>query len=865
MPHSVTLTSHAAARDVLTQQEAVGRAQRVRDASYDIVLDLVAGESTYRGDVTLRFASDGSDPLFVDFRGRTIEHLEVNGTETEPEWTGYRLTLPGWLLQESNVVRVQYVNDYDRTGDGFHRFVDPEDGEEYVYTNFEPYEAHRLFPCFDQPDIKGHFTFTVTAPADWLVLANSPVDSSEPTDDGRTRHRFAQTELFSSYLVALVGGPYVARRVDHKGLQLGLFARRSMERYLEEQSPEIFELTEQGLDFYADLFDQPYPFAKYDQIFVPEYNSGAMENVGLVTYNEAYLFRDPATTNERLDRGETFLHELAHMWFGNLVTMRWWDDLWLNESFATYISYLALTEATRFTNAWKVFNADIKRWAYQTDQLPTTHPIAGTADDTEIAFLIFDGITYGKGASVLKQLVKYIGHDAFRDGMRLYFRRHGWSNATLDDFLTCLEEESGRDLDEWARLWLRTASLNTLAATWHAEDGRVAGLSIGQSAPADHPTLRPHALEVALARRVEGHDEIDSIPAWIDGPNTDVPDAHGHAEPQLVFPNYGDHAYAKISLDPRSLEFVRSGVDRIDDPLLRSLLWTSMWEMVRDRQLRSTEYLAIGRSRLSGEPDLDILDTVLERAALTISRYVPEEVRESEAHEWFEAALSDLGSSSLDASSLDASSAGDRQIMWARSAINVAATREDVERLVRLVDGAERIGNFELDQEMRWAVAIKAVAFDLPDADARLDVEAQRDRSDRGRRALLKAQASRPTDAAKSEAWERIHGEGYGSFHLTRAAMMGFFWPQQQDLLEPYVDRFFSQVRDVFATRDHPFARSYLLALYPAYRADPEVLERSRRMLAEINGSMPTLARQLAESADDLDRQIKVRDFAAEG
>jgi len=855
VPPSVALTSHAAARDVLTQQEAADRVRRVRDASYDIVLDLVAGESTYRGDVTLRFVAQGSEPLFLDFRGQTIEHLEVNGTETEPNWNGYRLTLPGWLLQESNVVRVRYVNEFDRTGDGFHRFVDPEDGEEYVYTNFEPYEAHRLFPCFDQPDIKGHYTFTVTAPAEWLVLTNSPVEASDASDDGRTRHRFAQSELFSSYLVALVGGPYVARRVEHNGLQLGLFSRRSMERYLEEQAPEIFELTGQGLDFYADLFAQPYPFAKYDQIFVPEYNSGAMENVGLVTYNEAYLFRDPATTNQRLDRAETFLHELAHMWFGNLVTMRWWDDLWLNESFATYISYLALTEATQYTNAWKVFNADIKRWAYQTDQLPTTHPIAGTADDTEIAFLNFDGITYGKGASVLKQLVKYIGPDAFRDGMRLYFSRHGWSNATLDDFLTSLEEASGSDLDEWARLWLRTASLNTLAADWQAEDGRVTSLAIDQSTPADHPTLRPHALEVALARQVQGRLEINSVPAWIDGPRTELLDARDIAAPELVFPNYGDHAYAKVELDARSLEFVRGGLDRVDDDLLRALLWTSMWEMVRDRNLRSTEYLQIGRSRLTAEADLDILDTVLERVALTITRYVPEADREREAHSWFETALDSLASAP----------AGDRQIMWARSAINVAASADDIARLARMADGADRVGDFTLDQEMRWSIAVKAVAFGLPEAESRLEREAERDRSDRGRRAMLRAHAARPSEVAKAEIWERIHGEGYGSFHLTRAAMLGFFWPQQEDLLEPYVARFFEQVRDVFATRDHPFARSYLLALYPAYRADPNVLERSRQMLAQLNGTLPTLTRQLAEAADDLDRQIKVRAFAAEG
>ena len=853
MPNSQAVAGHAPTRDVLRQSEAAQRAARVQQAEYEIVLDLVAGQSTYRSDVTLRFASSGSDPLFLDFRGKDIERLDVNGNEVEPDWTGYRLTLPGWALTDENVVRVSYVNDYDTTGDGFHRFVDPEDGEEYVYTNFEPYEAHRLFPCFDQPDIKGRYTFTITAPADWVVLTNSPLAASEPADEGRTLHRFARTELFSTYLVALVGGPYVERRVEHRGLRLGLYARRSMERYLADQAPEIFELTTQGLDFYAELFAQPYPFAKYDQVFVPEYNSGAMENVGLVTYNEAHLFRDPATESQRLERGETFLHELAHMWFGNLVTMRWWDDLWLNESFATYISYLALTEATRFRNAWKVFNSDIKRWAYQQDQLPTTHPISGTADDTEIAFLNFDGITYGKGASVLKQLVKYIGRDAFRDGMRTYFRRHAWSNATLDDFLSCLEEASGGNLDDWARLWLRTASLNTLAAQWQQSDGRLSGLAIAQTAPPEHPTLRPHALDIALATPRNGHLFVDSVPAWVDGERTEVAAARGATAPALVYPNHGDHAYAKIALDAVSVKFVRARLDRVEDDLLRALLWTSLWEMVRDSQLPSTEYLSIGRAQLPSEPDLDITDIVLERSAIALARYVPESRREEEAHTWFELALD----------SLARTHDHDRQIMWARSAVNVAATRGDVERLAAVADGREQIGRFELDQEMRWMAATKAVAFGLADADDRLAREAERDRSDRGRRALLRAGASRPTAEAKAEAWERINGSGYGSFHLTRAAMQGFFWPHQHELLAPYVGRFFECVRDVFATRDHPFARWYLLSLYPSYRAEPEVLERSRALLAELNDSLPTLSRQLAESADDLERQIKVRDFAA--
>jgi aminopeptidase N len=849
LSHTPTLTGQT--RDVLSQLDAADRATRVHEADYQIALDLNAGDATYRGDVSIRFSTDGEGPLFLDFRGRTIELLEVNGAEAEPEWNGYRLTLPAWLVADDMTVRIKYINDYDTTGDGFHRFVDPEDGEEYVYTNFEPYEAHRLFPCFDQPDIKGRYTVQVTAPSGWAVVANAPLAESTPTSDDRATHRFAKTELFSTYLVALVGGPYVVRRHINNGLELGLYSRRSMERYLDEQAPEIFEITSQGLDFYGEMFDQPYPFAKYDQVFVPEYNSGAMENVGCVTYNEAYLFRDPATQNQRLDRAETFLHELAHMWLGNLVTMRWWDDLWLNESFATYISFFTMVEATRFTNAWKVFNADIKRWAYQQDQLPTTHPIAGSAADTEIAFLNFDGITYGKGASVLKQLVKYIGRDAFRDGLRIYFRKYGWSNATLDEFLGSLEESSGSDLGEWARLWLRTASVNTLSTEWQADGDRLSAMAIRQTAPIDHPILRPHALEVALAKNGTGPLKVEAIDAWIDGPDTPLPEARGREVPDLVFPNYGDHAYAKVSLDPASVEFVRSNLDRVDDELLRELLWMSLWEMVRDRELRSTDFLAIGRSELPDEPDQDILNTVLDRIVLIATRYMPESLRESEAHIWVEAALRNVAASN-----------GDRQILWARSAINVAATRDDVERLAALADGREGIPGFELDQEMRWSVAVKAIAFGLPGAEERLDHEAARDRSDRGRRALLKAAASRPSPQAKEEAWGKIHGEGYGSFHLTRAAMQGFFWPQQEAVVEPYIERFFDRVRDVFETRDHPFARSYLLALYPAYRSDPSVLQRSQRLLGELNGSLPTLARQLTEVADELDRQIKVRAFA---
>ena len=852
MSHIATVSETAAARDVLTQSEARERAQRVGQADYEIVLDMRAGRSSYRGDVTITFEAAGTGPLFIDHRGRTIEQLLVNGAPVAPDWNGYRLTLPASVVGGRMTVRLVYENDYDTTGDGFHRFVDPEDGEEYVYTNFEPYEAHRLFPCFDQPDIKGHYLLDVSAPAGWTLIANAPVESVDELADGRRRHRFARSEPFSTYLSALVAGPYVERRIEHRGLSLGLFARRSMERHLDEHAAEVFEVTTQGLDFYAELFDRAYPFAKYDQIFVPEYNAGAMENTGAVTYNEAYLFRDPPTDNERLDRGEVLLHELAHMWFGNLVTMRWWDDLWLNESFATYISYLALTSATRFTNAWKVFNTDIKRWAYQADQLPTTHPIAGAADDTEIAFLNFDGITYGKGAAVLKQLAKHIGHDGFRAGMRLYFRRHEWGNATLRDFLGCLEEGSGRSLADWARLWLETASVNTLAIDWTAAGDRLAGLRLRQTAPAAYPTLRPHAVEIGLGHERDEHLAMTSLPAAIDGPEAAVEIPAGVAVPRLVFPNHEDHAYAKIALDEASLDYVRRHFDRIDDALMRQLLWMSLWEMVRDCQLRSTEFLATCRERLGAEPDLDIVNSAVERATLALLRYVPDSARRRESESLFEAALGNLRSATE----------SDRQIIWTRAAIAWAEQPAHVRRLIGLLDGGEPLPGFTFDQEMRWGVAIKAVAHDLPGAQERLATEASRDRSDRGKRAMIRAEASAPRPETKEQVWRRIHGEGYGSFHFTRAAMQGFFWLNQADILEPYAGRFFDHLREVFETRDHPFARAYVLAMYPAYRADPAVLERSRRLLASLNGLLPTLSRQLAESADELERSIRVRAYA---
>ena len=856
-----------AARDLLTQAEAEARAARVSDVSYELALELTRGAERYRGDVTIRFRLSGEGDSFLDFRGGTIEAFEVDGAAVEPAWTGYRLALPASALAtpsgagDGHVVRVRYESEYDHTGDGFHQFVDPEDGEEYLYTNFEPYAAHRLLPCFDQPDLKGRLSLSVAAPEAWELIANGAPEASAAAEEGQRRWRFVETPPIATYLFALIAGPYHAIRGEHEGVPLGLYCRRSLVRFLDED--EVLEVTRQGLDFFAGFFDYPYPFGKYDQVFVPEFNAGAMENVAAVTHSERLIFRDPPTENQRLTRGEVILHEMAHMWFGDLVTMRWWNDLWLNESFATYMAYLALTEATRFDTAWQSFNSGMKAWAYRQDQLVTTHPIAGEVASTEETFLNFDGITYGKGAAVIKQLVAAMGIEGFRAGMRLYFQRHAFGNTTLVEFLDALQagigqdgmREAGgeRDLHAWAALWLETPSLNTLAASWEPRDGAIGRLSLSQSAPDAYPTLRPHHLELGLWREAEAGSglTVEALPAAIDGAETEVAAAAGRPAPLFVLPNHDDHAYAKLALDDASLAFARERLPEIADPLSRQLSWRALWDMVRDQQLSSLDYLEVVSRHLGVERDVELVETLLATAQGAIARYVPEEQKLAAAHAFFERAWE----------LLPGLPPGDLQILWARALIQIALAPDDIERTGALADGEPEVPGLVIDQAMRWEIAARYSAYGLAGAEARAAAERERDPSDRGQRALLRIEASPPDAAAKAAAWERLLGEGYGSLHLTVAAMSGFHWSAQRELLAPYVERFFEALPGVARDRDHEFAQAFFGQLFPGYRVERELLERSQLLLAEVEEE-PLLARMLREANDDLERAVRCREFA---
>ena len=840
-------------RDILTQTEAESRAARISNCRYELDLDLVEGAATYRGDVVLTFDAVGEGDLVLNFRGKAIELLELNGDTVSYDWSGRRrLALPGTALQPSNTLRIRYENDYDHGGDGFHQFIDPEDGAEYLYTNFEPFDAHRLFPCFDQPDIKARFKLTATAPADWELTTNATEISSEPQGDGRTLRAYGETAPFSTYLFALIAGPYHVARDEHRGIPLGLLCRRSLARYLD--TDELFTITRQGLDFFGEFFAYPYAFGKYDQIFVPEFNHGAMENVGAVTFNESMVYRDPPTENQRRRRAEVILHEMAHMWFGNLVTMRWWDDLWLNESFATYMSFLAMEGATRFQSGWQDFNNGIKNWAYRQDQLVTTHPIAGTVNDTDETFLNFDGITYGKGASVLKQLVANIGIDGFRSGMRHYFQTYDYRNASLHDFLGALEVGSGRELQEWSKLWLETASLNTIAANWESDGDRLTRLALNQTAPSEYPTIRPHHLEIGLLSERDGTNTIEAIPAVLEDASVEVDNARGSARPSLVFPNFNDHAYAKVALDDESVAWARDHIEQVDDDLLRQQLWSTLWSMVRDQQLKSTDFLEIVRSKISFETNLELVDAVLGHAAGAQTRYVPAALRDAEAHRMFATARAGLL----------AAADQDTRIIWARALVGFGVERADLEYLGRLADDEERVPGFELDQDMRWGIAARHAGFDLPGVAARVLAETERDPSDRGQRARLRCDTAVPNADVKANAWWLFLGEGHGSRYLNQAAMSGFNWTHQADLLHGYVDEFFAEAPGVFANRDREFATVFYGGLFPSYRVERDTVERAQALLDATPDEHAVLKRMLRESIDEIGRAIACREYAQE-
>jgi aminopeptidase N len=848
--------------DNLTRDEAQARAGLITDVRYDITLDLSDPEAeTYACTTVLRFrCPDRDGGTFLDYTATSVQELVVNG-EARPgaeAFDGTRIRLDG--LSEQNEVRIRATSAYSHSGVGLHRFRDPVDGLVYTYTDSEPFDAHKVYPCFDQPDLKGRFRFSVLAPPDWDVASNmapegDPVEaSSEDAAAGPARRwDFQETPPMSPYITCVVAGPYHVIRDRHGDIDLGIWCRRSLAKHLDPD--EIFEVTKQGFDFFGRAFDYPYPWSSYDQAFVPEFNSGAMENIGLVTFNEAFVFRSKVTEAARERRAETILHEMAHMWFGDLVTMRWWDDLWLNESFATFMAVHAQVNATRFTNGWVTFANSEKTWAYQQDQLPTTHPIVADVPDTDAVHTNFDGITYAKGASVLRQLVAWVGEDAFLAGIRAYFRRHEYGNTDLGDFLTALEETSGRDLRAWSKEWLETAGLNTLRAVAETgEDDRYSSFTVTQEGPPEWPILRPHRVTVGLYDRTgEGLVRRRRVELDVVGAGTRIGEIVGEPAADVVLLNDEDLAYAKIRLDERSLRTAIDGLRDLRDPLARAIVWGSSWDTVRDAEIPTRDFVALVLANAGAEEDVGLLQRLLGQAASAIHRYGDPANRE--------AALEDLASTA-EREARAAEAGGDHQLAWARAFIGAARSGQHVALARGLLDGTEELKGLAVDIDLRWHIVTSLAAAGAADAGL-IDAELERDPTDAGHRHAAAARAARPEAQAKAKAWEAIVRDTSLPTATVSALIGGFQQPTQEALLEPYAAAYFDALGAFWNERDLEVALAFTRGMYPHGLIRPRTVELTDAYLEgrEVPGAVRRL---LVEGRDQVQRAMRARARDAE-
>ena len=807
---------------------------------YVVRLDLDRGAETFASRTEVTFDARPGASTFIEFIGPTVEHMELNG-QVIPSgaFDGGRIVLGD--LEERNVLEITAIAKYMHDGTGLHRFEDPLDERTYLHSHFESNDAHRVFACFDQPDIKGTLALELKAPADWTVASNT-----SGVKKGAGVWQFPTTKLISTYLAALVAGHYHSVHQQHGNIPLAIYCRQSLANYLDPD--EMFEITRAGLDYFESRYGIPYMFGKYDQLFVPEFSAGAMENPGCVTFNERYLFRSRVSQAARQKRADTILHEMAHMWFGDLVTMKWFDDLWLNESFATYMGSLASAEATRFKSAWTWFAAEVKVAARAHDELPTTHPIVADIPDVDSVHLNFDAITYNKGGAVLKQLAALLGSETFFKGVHTYLERHAYSNATLADFLAALEEASGRDLKDWARVWLEEAGLNTLAAELEVEDGHIKSAAIVQTAPEMHPILRPHRLRVGLFDLNGGGlerrhaEELD-----VEGERTVIPQMASQRVPDLVLVNDADLAYARVKLDERSLETVNRSRMALNDDLARALLWGDLWDMVRNAELRAGDYVGTSLRCIDVEADPAVFQPLIFRVFAAFDRYADPShrasLRESLARTAFDR-LSRIAPGS------------DLQLHWTLTFIDAAREPADVAWVAGLLDGSTKPDGLIIDFAVRWE-AVNALATIGAAGPEVIADELERDPTDMGRREAAAASAARPLKEAKEQAWEAVTADERLSLATKRAIAAGFHRPDQELLLDAYVQPYFGTLLPFWESHDIDEALMFVRSMYPMMIITPEVVQLVDQYLRrDLPGPM---RRALLEAQDGTKRALRAR------
>jgi aminopeptidase N len=810
--------------------------------------DFTTGDENFESETTVTFlCRRPGESTFIEFSGPAVHLAELNGHRVGAHLEGGRLRLDG--LAGENSVRVRATGSFNRDGTGISWFRDPVDGRTYLHSQFAEHATYLGYACFDQPDLKATFAFSARTPAGWVAVSNTAGDRGA---DGVWT--FPTTPVISTYITAIVAGEYHAIHRDHRGIPLGLYCRRSLAQYLDPR--EIFEITGQGFDFFERRFGHRYPFRKYDQLYIPEFASGAMENMACVTHNERMIYRSKVTDAQRIYRAETILHEMAHMWFGDLVTMKWWDDLWLNESFAEYMGYLGTAQATRFKTAWMEFANDTKAAARRQDQLPTTHPIVADIPDVESVALNLDRITYNKGAAALQQLVAWVGEDAFFSGVEQYFTDHAYGNTELTDFLAALEKTSGRDLRAWSRGWLETAGVNTLEAVLEIEGGAIRSAALRQSAPADHPTLRAHRLRVGLFDLADDGrlKRRRAVELDIDGAETPIPELAGERAPDLVLVNDQDLTYCKVRFDGGSLETLRRHLRDIEDPLARALAWGALWDMARDAELRARDYIALSLDHVLAEAaDASTLESLISRIENAVNSFSEPAHRPAARSLLAQASKDHMGGSKP---------GGDAQLLWTLTFIDAARALPDVAWVQGLLEGQTRLEGLAVDFNVRWS-AVKALAT-IGGADEEVIAEElRREPTDEGQKRAAAARAARPLPGAKQWAWDAVIHDGVPSLSMKLAIAQGFHHVDHHRLLSAFVKPYFDSLMSLWESHDSEEAIDIARATYPRAVITQEVVDATDAALA--NDLPPPLRRTLLESQDAIKRALRAQAFDSAG
>ncbi len=841
----------------ITRLEASERSAVVQAQNYEVELDLSTRDDTFGSRTTVHFTAREGNSTWIDFIAPKVQRIELNGESLDTSThDGFRIPLHN--LKTHNVLVVEAEAAYMNTGEGLHRFIDPVDDEVYLYTQFEIADARRVFACFDQPDIKATFTFTVTAPDHWKVTSNSITPTTTPVRDGVAKWEFPATKKMSTYITAIVAGPYCEVRDEYQGkfgtYPLGLFCRNSLAEYLDPE--DLFTVTKQGFKYFEEAFDFGYPFEKYDQLFVPEFNAGAMENAGCVTHHESYVFRSKVTRATYEQRANTVLHEMAHMWFGDLVTMKWWDDLWLNESFAEWAAHHASVQATQYKEAWVNFVNQRKAWGYRQDQLPTTHPIVADMFDLDAVEVNFDGITYAKGASALRQLVAWVGEDAFFAGIREYFKKHAWGNTELSDLLVELEAASGRSLKDWTQRWLQTAGVNTLRPEIEIEDGKYKSVVVIQEPPVApegvDQLLRPHHIGIGLYNRSGSKIKRDSrIEIDVDGARTEVPELVGMPAADLLLLNDGDYTFVKIRLDEESAKTSATGLRDIEDSVSRALIWGAAWDMTRDAEMRTTDYLNMVLSADLGSIEIGVAQQLLLQARSAIEQFGNPENR---------AANRDALAAALIEALAKTEPGSDHQLAFVKNIAGLARTKDHIALIAGWLDGSATPAGLVVDTDLRWQLVARLVALgELPEV--AIDQELERDNTAGGQRQAASARAGIPTAEAKLIAWNAVIENHNLANALLESTVGGFSQPDQRELLVPYVDKYFAVIADVWETRTNEIAQTLTLGLFPSLLGSPEILAKAD---AFISGSSDVGAiRLVRELRDNVARSLRCQAFDA--